>query len=125
MIRILLLAALLVPFAARAEQRKPLHAVEIPKQYRGAWCETRWQTIYERCSSADFKIKRTYWTTVESNCKVLSVRKSRYGGHRLLATCEGDEGSRDMPTRVEVRWWLGTNNTRLQVIVKDLEYESP
>jgi hypothetical protein len=99
--------------------------VEIPKQYRGAWCETKWQTIYKRCPGADFEVKRTYWTTVESTCNVLSVRKSKYGGHRLLAICEGDEGSRDMPNRVEVRWWLGTNNTRLQVIVKDLEYESP
>jgi hypothetical protein len=92
------------------------HAVEIPKQYRGAWCETKWQTIYKRCSDADFEVKRTYWTTVESTCNVLSVRKSKYGGHRLLAICEGDEGSRDMPNRVEVRWWLGTNNTRLQTI---------
>jgi transposase len=57
-----------------------------------------------------------WWTTVESTCNVLSVRKSKYGGHRLLAICEGDEGSRDMPNRVEVRWWLGTNNTRLQTI---------
>jgi hypothetical protein len=92
------------------------HAVEIPKQYRGAWCETKWQNIYKRCSDADFEVKRTYWTTVESTCNVLSVRKSKYGGHRLLAICEGDEGSRDMPNRVEVRWWLGTNNTRLQTI---------
>ena len=100
-----------------------VHAAEIPKQYRGAWCETKWQTIYKRCPSADFEVKRTYWTTVESTCTPSAVRKSRYGGHRLLAICEGDEGSRDMPNRVEVRWWLGTNNTRLQVIVKDLEDE--
>jgi hypothetical protein len=101
------------------------HSVEIPKQYRGAWCETKWQTIYKRCPSADFEVERTFWTTVESTCTVLSVRKSKYGGHRLLATCEGDEGSRDMPSRVEVRWWLGTSNTRLQTIQKDLEHKSP
>jgi hypothetical protein len=54
------------------------HAVEIPKQYRGAWCETEWQTIYKRCRSADFEVERTFWTTVESTCTVLSVRKSKY-----------------------------------------------
>jgi hypothetical protein len=103
------------------------HAVEIPKQYRGDWCQTKWQTVYKRglkdCSGAELEIRRTYWNTVESTCNVLSVRKSKYGGHRLLATCEADEGSRDMPPRVEVRRWLGTNNTRLQVIVKDVEDE--
>jgi hypothetical protein len=101
------------------------HAVEIPKQYRGDWCQTKWQTVYKRglkdCSGAELEIRRTYWNTVESTCNVLSVRKSKYGGHRLLATCEADEGSRDMPPRVEVRWWLGTNNTRLQIITKDVE----
>jgi hypothetical protein len=99
------------------------HAVEIPKQYRGAWCETKWRTIYKRCPSADFEIKRTYWTTVESTCTLSAIRKSKYGGHRLSAVCEADEGSRDMPNHAEVRWWLGTNNTRLQVIVKDVEDE--
>jgi hypothetical protein len=97
------------------------HAVEIPKQYRGAWCETEWQTIYKRCRSADFEVERTFWTTVESTCTVLSVRKSKYGGHSLLAKCAADEGSRDMPSHVEVRWWLGTNNTRLQTIQKDID----
>src|SRR5262245_46280943 len=95
------------------------HAVEIPKQYRGAWCDTKWPTIYKRCSGADFEITRTYWTTVESTCTVLAIHKSKYGGHRLLAKCEADEGSRDMPKRAEVRWWLGSNNTRLQAIIKD------
>jgi hypothetical protein len=101
------------------------HAVEIPKQYRGAWCETKWQTVYKRCSAADFEVARTYWTTVESTCNVLSVSKSKYGGHRLIAKCEADEGSRDMPNRVEVRWWLGSNNTRLQTIQKDLDSAAP
>jgi hypothetical protein len=113
--------ALLSGIAALFLATGTAHAVEIPKQYRGAWCETKWQTIYKRCPDADFEVKRTYWTTVESTCNVLSVRKSKYGGHRLLATCEADEGSRDMPNHVEVRWWLGTNNTRLQVIKKDVE----
>jgi hypothetical protein len=97
--------------------------VEIPKQYRGAWCETKWSTIYKRCSAADFEITRTYWTTVESTCTVLAIHKSKYGGHRLVAKCEADEGSRDMPKRAEARWWLGTNNTRLQAIIKNTEYD--
>ena len=102
-----------------------VRAVEIPKQYRGDWCQTKWQTIYKRglkdCSGAELEIRRTYWNTVESTCTLSAIRKSKYGGHRLLAICEGDEGSRDMPNRVEVRWWLGTNNTRLQTIQKDLD----
>jgi hypothetical protein len=96
------------------------HAAEIPKQYHGAWCQTKWKAIYKRCPGADFEVTRTYWTTVESTCEVLSVRKSKYGGHRLVAKCEGDKGSQDMPDRVEVRWWLGSNNTRLQTIQKNL-----
>jgi hypothetical protein len=115
----LLLAGVAVLFLATGAA----HAVEIPKQYRGAWCETKWRTIYKRCPSADFEIKQTYWTTVESTCTVSAIRKSKYGGHRLSAVCEADEGSRDMPNHAEVRWWLGTNNTRLQVIQKDVEDE--
>jgi hypothetical protein len=34
------------------------HAVEIPKQYRGEWCQTKWQTIYKRCPSGDFLVDR-------------------------------------------------------------------
>jgi hypothetical protein len=44
-------------------------AVEIPKQYRGDWCQTKWQTIYQRgfknCSGAELEIRRTYFNTVE------------------------------------------------------------
>ena len=119
----LLQKLLLVGVAALFLATGAAHAVEIPKQYRGAWCDTKWPTIYKRCSSADFEIKRTYWTTVESTCTVSAIRKSKYGGHRLLATCEGDEGSRDMPKRAEVRWWLGSNGTRLQAIIKNTEYD--
>jgi hypothetical protein len=92
------------------------HAVEIPKQYRGFWCPTQWQTVYKRCRVSDFEVTRTYWTTVESTCTLSAIRKSKYGGHRLSAVCEADEGSRDMPNHAEVRWWLGTNGTRLQTI---------
>src|SRR5262245_1399315 len=100
------------------------HAVEIPKQYRGDWCQSKWQTIYQRgfknCSGAELEIRRTHFNTVESTCTLSTIHKSKYGGHRLSAVCEADEGSRDMPNRVEVRWWRGTNSTRLQVIIKDI-----
>src|SRR5262245_65899735 len=29
--------------------RERKHAAEIPKQYRGTWCQTKWATIYRRC----------------------------------------------------------------------------
>src|SRR5262245_60116229 len=44
------------------------HAAEIPKQYHGFWCPTKWNTIFKRCSAADFEITRTYWTGVDRTC---------------------------------------------------------
>jgi hypothetical protein len=114
----LLLTSVAALFLATGAAR----SVEIPKQYRGAWCETNWRTIYKRCLSADFEIKRTYWTTVEPTCTLSAIRKSKYGGHRLSAICKSDEGSRDMPNHAEVHWWLGSNNTRLQAIIKDPDF---
>jgi hypothetical protein len=73
--------------------------------------------IEQQCVEAEGQDGKAIETAEQrANYNRCIVRKSKYGGHRLLAICEGDEGSRDMPNRVEVRWWLGTNNTRLQTI---------
>src|SRR5262245_6816966 len=90
--------------------------VEIPAQYRGAWCPTNWETIYKRCSKKDahFIIDRTSWGVADEEgeeCQLISVRKSRYGGHRLSATCQSEENP---PYEGEERWWIGSNGTRLQ-----------
>jgi hypothetical protein len=104
----LLLTGIAALFLATGAAR----AAEIPKQYRGTWCYTEWRTIYERCSDETgivfTKIKSTTW----ENCTLTAIGRSKYGGHRLLGTC----GSRSKPT--EERWWLGSNNTRLQIIEK-------
>jgi hypothetical protein len=98
------------------------HAVEIPKQYRGVWCHTRWDTIYERCSDPDqgLEIKKTSWVTGELyggiTCTLSTIRKSKYGGYTLSGLCRSDEIGE---VEGEEHWWLGSNNTRLQVITKD------
>jgi len=72
-------------------------AVEIPKQYRGAWCQTKWKTIYKRCRSADFiEIGRTWWGVDDEGCTLSAIRKSKYGGHRLFGICQRtDPGPED------------------------------
>jgi hypothetical protein len=78
------------------------HAAEIPKQYRGTWCYTEWQTIYERCSGKTgivfTEIKSTAWG---SDCTLTAISKSKHGGHRLLGTCRSADPtseSRRKPT---------------------------
>ena len=112
-------AALILGLAILMTSVVAAAAAEIPKQYRGAWCDTQWRTIYKRCSNADFEVERTYWTTVDETCTLSAIRKSKYGGHKLSAVCHGDHLTKEgKPT--EARWWLGTNNTRLQVIEKEI-----
>jgi hypothetical protein len=92
------------------------HAVDIPKQYHGGWCPTKWQTIYKRCSEdeAEFGIESEGWGTGDSFCTLSDIRRSKYGGHRLVAICRNVSGAEGK--RREERWWLGTHNTRLQII---------
>jgi len=42
----MVLKTLLTGVAALLLATGTAHTVEIPKQYRGAWCETEWRTIY-------------------------------------------------------------------------------
>jgi hypothetical protein len=93
------------------------HAVEIPKQYRGEWCLTQWQTIYKRCPSGEVIIDRTSWSSEDEACNCSAIRKSKYGGHILSGVCR-DDGGAGKGKRTEERWWLGSNNTRLQMITK-------
>jgi hypothetical protein len=65
-------------------------AVEIPKQYRGDWCQTKWQTIiYKRglkdCSGAELEIRRTYWNTIETTCTLTGMPKRRPARSRAQA----------------------------------------
>src|SRR5262249_34106461 len=60
----------------------------------GSWCQTKWETIYKRCSDPapipGFVVERTSWssgTGDEVTCTLKAVRKSKYGGHRLSAVC--------------------------------------
>jgi hypothetical protein len=96
------------------------HVVEIPKQYRGEWCATKWKTIYKRCRSADaFSVLRDAWGVDDESCTLTAIRKSRYGGHRLFGTCSrADPTPEQKAYSTEERWWLGSNNTRLQVMEK-------
>src|SRR5262249_25338235 len=100
-----------------------VHTAEIPKQYRGEWCATKWKTIYKRCRSGNaFSVLRDAWGVDDESCTLTAIRKSRYGGHRLFGTCSrADPTPEQKAYSTEERWWLGSNNTRLQVIVKDVE----
>jgi hypothetical protein len=98
------------------------HAVEIPKQYRGEWCNTKWKTIYKRCRSANaFSVLRDAWGVDDEGCTLMAIHKSKYGGHRLLGRCSSDAPEGVIEERTEERWWLGSNNTRLQVIIEKHE----
>jgi hypothetical protein len=35
---------------AKAKTKPAAHAAEIPKQYHGTWCQTKWRTVYKRCA---------------------------------------------------------------------------
>jgi hypothetical protein len=96
---------------------QPASAIEIPKQYRGEWCMTKWSTIYQRCKRGDFIILLKGWSMEDNDCQLVSVQKSKYGGHRLQANCEKADDP-NPKYRVEERWWLGSNGTRLQMIDK-------
>src|SRR5262245_18218391 len=93
------------------------HAVEIPNQYRGDWCQTKWSTIYKRCRSTDaveFTVLQAAWGADDEGCALTGIRKSKYGGHRLFGKCERvdpEPGNKGLWT-TEERWWLGSNNTR-------------
>jgi hypothetical protein len=97
-------------------------AAEIPKQYRGEWCVTKWETIYKRCSKDS-----AAWAFViddgvawgDWGCDLLTVHKSKYRGHRLQFECGHAEGDK---WHKQERWWLGSNGRRLQRIE---ETESP
>jgi len=32
---------------------RPAQAADIPQQYRGHWCDTKWETILRRCADSD------------------------------------------------------------------------
>ena len=94
----------------------PSMAADIPQQYRGHWCETKWRTIYKRCTAGDMIVERDGWGVEDEGCTFQSVRSDkRYGGHRTVSVCQHVD-SPDPPRRSEERWWLGSNGTRLQIL---------
>jgi hypothetical protein len=80
-------ATLLAGVAALFLATGAVHAVEIPKQYRGEWCLTQWQTIYKRCPSGEVIIDRTSWSSEDEACTYSAIRKSKHGGHILSGVC--------------------------------------
>jgi hypothetical protein len=102
------------------------HAAEISKQYRGTWCYTEWRTIYERCSGETGIVFTEINSTTWGECTLTGISRSKYGGHKLLGTCTRgvypipeNRGIRHLRHKfTEERWWLGSNNTRLQIIEK-------
>jgi hypothetical protein len=96
---------------AIAEERR----IETPSQYRGVWCETKWQTVHRRCKESDsgwqLTIDRYTVMTEETTCKPSAVRRGS-GEHRVWLTCQSDSGD----YKTQQRWRLGTNRTRLQII---------
>jgi hypothetical protein len=64
-------------------------------------------------------IDQTSWGWEDQGCTLSTILKSKYGGHRLFGTCgRTDPTPEDHDYRTEERWWLGSNNTRLQIIEK-------
>jgi hypothetical protein len=95
--------------------------LRVPRQYQGAWCATKWHTIFRRCETEAeglaFEIERTFWGTDDQGCTLTAIRKSRYGGHRVTGRCtHADSGKPDWIA--EERWWLGSHGTRLQVVTQ-------
>jgi len=120
MIKRALMAALIVAgsFALVSSATAGEREVEIPPQYRGAWCTTKWTDIYRRCRESDrgveFIIERHGWSSEDWACKPLAARKGN-GEHRMQLLCRDDGGVGKAETREE-RWRLGTNGTRLMII---------
>jgi hypothetical protein len=101
------LVAIVIAVAARAEERR----ADTPPQYRGAWCATKWGTIYRRCQERDrdvqFTIDRQTVTTEETTCTLSAVRR-RGGEHRVwLERRDDNQGDHSE----QERWRLGTNRT--------------
>jgi hypothetical protein len=92
------------------------HAAEIPKQYRGLWCQTKWNTIWKRCPDGELEIARRGWGMEDEDCALTAIRKSKYGGHILFGKCRGPDDPEGGTHPTEERWWLGSNNMRLQII---------
>jgi hypothetical protein len=61
--------------AAIAEERR----VETPPQYRGAWCSTKWNTVYRRCKEFDdgwtLTINRQTVMSEDQVCELSAVRR--------------------------------------------------
>jgi hypothetical protein len=104
----LALLALLVATPAAAE----------PPQYRGAWCNTKWQTIYRRCPEGSakwsFTIRRNLVLTEDSACEITAFRKSSNGERRVWLKCQ--QADVEGYTSGVERWRIGTNGTRLQIL---------
>jgi hypothetical protein len=110
---VVVLILLALGAAALAEERR----VETPPQYRGAWCATKWPTIYRRCKEFDhgwtLTIKRQSVMSEDTVCEPSAVRRGD-GEHRVWLTCHVDvKGDR---SETQERWRLGTNRTRLQIL---------
>jgi hypothetical protein len=99
--------------AAIAEERR----VETSPQYRGAWCSTKWNTVYRRCKEFDdgwtLTINRQTVMSEDQVCELSAVRKGS-GEHRVWLSCRSDAGD----SKSQERWRLGTNRTRLQILYR-------
>jgi hypothetical protein len=88
-------------------------APEVPKQYRGEWCKTNWQTIYKRCKSGELIIDSTDWHNGQDwGCALRTARVSKYGGHVVTGSCNQADIYEGLV--MSERWWLGSKGTRLQ-----------
>jgi hypothetical protein len=98
---------------------RPAQAADIPQQYRGHWCDTKWETILRRCTERDeftMIIGRDGYGIEDWECTFEIVRKDeRYGGHRIWMMCR-DDGGAGKGQRSQERWWLGSHGTRLQIL---------
>jgi hypothetical protein len=115
------LAAIALALVAVTSAAAEPIALGTPPQYRGAWCNTTWQTIYRRCPEGStkwsFTISRDGSYSEDSGCKITALRKSSHGEHRVWLECRKiDDVVEDRVTRTVERWRLGTNGTRLQIL---------
>jgi hypothetical protein len=94
--------------------------VDIPSQYRGVWCATRWTTIYRRCPEPDEEgtpiiDKRSFSWGETGECIPLAIT-ARNGELRVRATCNDIEQGNKAYQTTQFRWRLGTRNQRLQIL---------
>jgi hypothetical protein len=105
--------------SATLPQPRP-RGVDIPSQYRGTWCATKWSTIYRRCPEPDEEgtpiiDKRSFSWGETGECIPLAIT-ARNGELRVRAACNDNEQGIKAYRTTQFRWRLGTRNQRLQIL---------